>query len=135
VSPVSDRGDVPAHLVYSGSIELIDAAPTVVVLKAVIRNDGSSTCTIHAGAAPLGFRIYSSAAHTARRLVYEFDARTKPSLAIGFAVPLAPREEYVMTSEPYMLSGRVAAGRYDVHVTVHHDGVVGEAAAGELEIS
>ena len=126
----------PRTLAYTAVANVVTQAPTKVELHGTIRNDGSQSFTIHTGACSVGYRLYSySLVQSANASpVYEFNPTGEICIAIAYQKTLAPGEEYAMNSGPRTLSGLVAPGAYEIRMTMYHDGVVGEASAGQINI-
>jgi hypothetical protein len=126
----------PRTLAYTAVANVVSQAPTKVELHSTIRNDGSESFTIHYGACSVGYRLYSySLVQSASAApAYEFNPMSQLCIAIAYQRTLAPGQEYAMNSGPLTLSGLVAPGAYEIRVTMYHDGVVGEASAGQINI-
>jgi hypothetical protein len=126
----------PRTLAYTAVANVVAQVPTKVELHGTIRNDGSQSFTIHTGACSVGYRLYSySLVQSASASpAYEFNPANELCIAIAYQKVLAPGQEYAMNSGPLTLSGLVAPGKYELRVTMYHDGVVGEASAGQINI-
>ena len=125
----------PGDLAYAAAANLVAQAPTKVQFRGTITNTGSQSSTIHFGACSVGYRLYSYAlVQGISSPAYEFNPMNQLCIAIGYVKTLAPGEEYVMNSGQLTLSGQVPPGRYELRVTMYHDGVVGEASAGQIDI-
>lgn len=130
----SSSRNSPRGLTYAATAHLVSRVPPTVVLQGIVRNEGPGSFTLHTGACPLGYRIYSSPTRSPKTLAYEFDPRDHPCLAIAIMKTLGANEEYVMSSDLIPLSGKVPPGHYDLSVMVHHDAVVREVRAGSIDI-
>jgi hypothetical protein len=125
----------PRTLTYAAVANVVTQIPTKVQLNGTIRNDGLQSFTIHTGACSVGYRLYSySLVQGSASPVYEFNPTGQLCIAIAYQKTLAPGEEYAMNSGPLTLSGLVTPGPYELRVTMYHDGVVGEASAGQIDI-
>jgi len=125
----------PRTLGYTAVANVVTQVPTKVELHGTIRNDGSQSFTIHTGACSVGYRLYSySVVQSLASPVYEFSPTSELCIAIAYQKTLAPGDEYAMNSGPLTLSGVVAPGPYEIRMTMNHDGVVGEASAGQISI-
>jgi hypothetical protein len=125
----------PGTLGYSAVANVVNQVPTKVELHGTIRNDGSQSFTIHSGACSVGYRLYSySLVQGSTSPAYEFNPTGQLCIAIAYQKTLAPGQEYAMNSGPLTLSGLIAPGVYELRVTMYHDGVVGEASAGQINI-
>lgn len=125
----------PGNLRYAATMKSVAQAPTKVELVGTIMNKSSLPSTIHFGACSVGYRLYAySALQSSGSAAYEFNPASQPCIMVAYEKTLAPGGEYVMSFGPVNLSEHVSPGRYQVRVTLYHDGVVGEAIAGQIDV-